>query len=1021
MLRKGPKARLLLYVFLSWNGVGVPDSHGQVPGFQWAQSAGSIAGNVGSAVAVDEDGNCFVTGAFAGTADFNGTNLTSFGRNDIYVAKYDGLGRLLWVRQAGGEDDDVGAGIATDKAGNCYVAGLFGNNAGHTANFGNTNVTSAGSADAFIAKYGSDGALKWVRAVGTAFYDYATGVSADSQGNCWMVGSFGDGAFAVKFDPLGALQWQQATGTNTFADAFAVTTDATGNGYVTGAFLFTVQFGSVMLTSSGDFDIFLAKYGPDGRLQWATQAGGNGGDFGTAVATDSAGNCYVVGDFSRFSSDGARFGSFSVTNAGDNADIFVAKYSPSGTVEWVQRAGVSDYDSATAAAVDAVGNCYITGHFATLASFGTMSLTASGQTVFLAQCSNAGSWQWALTPQDTTSTASSGNGIAVDQGANCFVTGSFSNAMNLGGFKLTATGASGLFTARLGTNLLPPLLVVQPTSQTIRFGETAIMRILVTGNQPLAYQWQFNGTNLIGATNADLSIPEAGLERAGCYQVIVTNLYGTATSSVAILAIKPFPPALPFRWVNQAWITTMYDHIDCADLAVDSAGNSFVAGALAAYTRSAFFGSGTVVSSSAFQDAFVAKYGRDGVVQLIRQVGSGIDFYSGSGVAVDGAGNFYLSGNLSYNNFVPPSPRDYFVAKYDSSGNRQWLKVSSQRSLNVGAGRIAADAAGNSFLLGADNGVGFVDRYDPAGNPTRILSIEVSNYGGAADITVDRAGHLLLAGVFAGTISLGATNLTSRGGYDAFIAKSDVSGNVLWVQQVGGMDTEWASSIAVDAAGNIFVSGFFQGMAAFGSVTLTSRGSTDLFVAKYETGGAPSWVRQINGGFYFPNNRVSADAIGNVYLTATFSDTVALDDVTMTSRGGTDVLIASYDSAGNLRWLQQAGGVSYDASCAIGVDGNGGTYVDGIFTPPATFGSKIATNGLGSSMFLAKLPSNPPFAPPLRISLSQSGIVISWNAASAVLEQAGAVKGPWTALNGATSPFIISPMTARTFYRLRQN
>jgi hypothetical protein len=280
---------------------------------------------------------------------------------------------------------------------------------------------------------------------------------------------------------------------------------------------------------------------------------------------------------------------------------------------------------------------------------------------------------------------------------------------------------------------------------------------------------------------------------------------------------------------------------------------------------------------------------------------------------------------------------------------------------------------------------------------------------------------LLLAGVFAGTISLGATNLTSRGVYDTFIAKCDISGNVLWVQQAGGTNSVRASSIAVDATGSVFVSGFFQGTVAFGSLTLTGRGSTDLFVAKYETDGTASWVRQINGGFYFPNNRVSADAIGNVYVTATFSDTVAFDDVTMTSRGGTDVFIASYNSGGNLRWLQQAGGISADDACGIGVDGNGGTYVDGTFVPPATFGSKIATNGFRSSLFLAKLPSNPPFAPPLRIGLSQSGIVISWNAASAVLEQAGAVKGPWTAVNGATSPFIISPVSARTFYRLRQN
>src|SRR6266567_4198636 len=104
-------------------------------------------------VALDNTGNCYVTGHFGSPqAMFDTITLTNRGARDIFVAKYDGSGNLLWVRQAGGADYDVATGIAVDGAGHCFVTGHIRG----TATFGTTSLTSAGLEDIFAAKYDSN-------------------------------------------------------------------------------------------------------------------------------------------------------------------------------------------------------------------------------------------------------------------------------------------------------------------------------------------------------------------------------------------------------------------------------------------------------------------------------------------------------------------------------------------------------------------------------------------------------------------------------------------------------------------------------------------------------------------------------------------------------------------------------------------------------------------------------------------------------------------------------------------------
>src|SRR5690606_34444259 len=116
------------------------------------------------------------------------------------------------------------------------------------------------------------------------------------------------------------------------------------------------------------------------------------------------------------------------------------------------------------------------------------------------------------------------------------------------------------------------------------------------------------------------------------------------------------------------------------------------------------------------------------------------------------------------------------------------------------------------------------------------------DYG--ARIAVDAAGNAYVTGRFDGAATFGGTVLTGYGAFDAFVVKYDPEGAVLWARHGGSDGSDQAEGIAVDAAGNAYVTGQFEGTATFGTFSLTSVGSTDVFVVKYSPAGDVLWARR---------------------------------------------------------------------------------------------------------------------------------------------------------------------------------
>jgi hypothetical protein len=367
----------------------------------WAKSAGGTDVDEMRSLAVDASGNTYVTGWFKSSSFVFGTStLTNAGDGDMFLAKYDALGNVVWVKSAGGQNTDIGSSVALDVLGNTYLVGFFSSS---TINFGTTTLTNAGDYDMFLVKYDATGNVVWAKSAGGSALDGALSFAVDAYGNAYVAGYYesptlifgsttltnaGSGdIFLVKYNASGNVVWAKSAGGTGLDEAMSIAVDASGNTYVAGYFSsYTLLFGSTTLTSLGSEDIFLAKYDVNGNVVWAKKAGGMSDDRTNSIAVDAYGNTYVAGYFSSTNLD---FGATTLINTGQ-ADIFLARYDAIGNVIWAKSVGGTSDDRAISSVVDAYGNIYLTGSFCSdTFAFGSITLTSAGACdIFLAKLNN---------------------------------------------------------------------------------------------------------------------------------------------------------------------------------------------------------------------------------------------------------------------------------------------------------------------------------------------------------------------------------------------------------------------------------------------------------------------------------------------------------------------------------------------------------------------------------------------------------------------------------------------------------
>ncbi|MEO8150374.1 MAG: T9SS type A sorting domain-containing protein [Bacteroidia bacterium] len=417
-------------------------------------------------------------------------------------------------------------------------------------------------------------------------------------------------------------------------------------------------------------------------------------------------------------------------------------------------------------------------------------------------------------------------------------------------------------------------------------------------------------------------------------------------------------------------------------ISTDINGNVLVTGAFK--SSSLTFGA-TILTNAGVGDFFIVKYDASGNVLWAKSAGGTSNDY-GIGLSTDASGNVLITGGFESSSITfgtttltNTGTGNFFIVKYDASGNVLWAKSAGGASNNGGAG-ISTDASGNVLVTGDFQSVSvtfgtttltnagsistndiFVVKYDASGNVLWAKSAGGNSTDYVRGISTDASGNVLITGSFqSDSISFGTTTLTnaSAGNNDIFVAKYDVSGNVLWAKSAGGSSSDEGWGIATDVSGNVAITGHFNSSSiTLGSTTLTNAGADDIFIIKYDASGNVAWAKSAGGTFYDDGFGISTDSSGNLIVTGNFQNpSITFGTTTLTNSGGADIFIVKYDASGNVLWAKSAGGTSYDGAFGSSSDANGNILVTGYFQSPSiTFGTTTLTNTGLYDIFIAKL------------------------------------------------------------------
>lgn len=404
-------------------------------------------------------------------------------------------------------------------------------------------------------------------------------------------------------------------------------------------------------------------------------------------------------------------------------------------------------------------------------------------------------------------------------------------------------------------------------------------------------------------------------------------------------------------------------------ITIDSARNIYVAG----YTNSLNFPTrnaqqDTSRAAPSSSEAFVTKLNADGGLSYSTYLGGGSSDQC-SAIAVDGAGNAYVTGLTLSTNFPTTKNAqqdilggwsDAFVTKLNADGGLSYSTYLGGAGQDEGAG-IAIDSAGNVYAAGSTVSINFpttknvqqersggyfdafVTKLNVDGRVSYSTYIGSSVYDRALGIAVDAVGNAYVCGSTNGTdfpTTINAQQATSTGGTKAFVMKLNVNGRLSYSTYLGGTTSDLASGIAIDSAENIYVTGYTRStnFPMKNAQQDTARGNTDGFVTKLNANGKLSYSTYLGGRELDQCNGIAVDGAGNTYVigytqSMDFPMRNALQD---TARGDNEVFVTKLSVNGRVSYSTYLGGKGEEQGNAIVVDALGNVWATG-FTKSTDF------------------------------------------------------------------------------------
>ncbi len=598
------------------------------PSLTYSTYLGGGNSDLATGIAVDSSGNAYVTG-YTRSIDFPATAgafQTAYGGGssygDVFVTKLNATGSaLVYSTYLGGSDEDLGNGIAVDSSGNAYVTGYTrSNNFPATAGSFNTSLrggtcgqspSTFPCGDAFVTKLNAAGnALVYSTYLGGSHDDWGFGIALDSSANAYVTGYTESADFPTTPGAFETTSSGGICGADPCPDAFvtklsangsalvystylgaggergySIAVDSSGDAFITGSTdspSFPTTAGAFQTAFGQNGDAFVVKLKPDGSgLLYSTYLGGGGGDVGTSIGIDSAGNAYVTGltDSLSFPTTSGAFQTACRGCVNALHDAFITKLNPAGSaLIYSTFLGGSNEDLPFGIALDSAGNTYLTGR--TLSTDFPMSnpiqSTCAGGCVnglndaFVTELNAAGS---ALVY--STYLGGSGNDggyvIALDSAGNAYVAGITTSRdfpTSVGAFRGSSGGAFDAFAIKIDPPNGPAVAL---SSSSLTFAsqdvETASPPQAITlqnvGNEPLAVNsilasGDFSETNTCGASVASVAAcninvtftPAGGGSTTGSI-----NISDNATGSPQVVSLSGTGVAHPAASLSTATLS----------------------------------------------------------------------------------------------------------------------------------------------------------------------------------------------------------------------------------------------------------------------------------------------------------------------------------------------------------------------------------------------------------------------------------------------------------------------------------
>jgi hypothetical protein len=515
----------------------------QAGSIQWAKRAVGAGDDEGMAVATDATGNIYVAGNFDSPTLVLGTiTLTNSSTNgDIFVAKYDPAGNVVWARSYGGNLLDNVASLKADNSGNTYVTGSF---QSLSVLFGSYGVINSGNRDGYVTKIDPGGNPLWARLIAGSQNENGLGVAVDGNGNVYVAGDFnssnltsytltnagGYDLFLGKYDASGNLLSSKLIGGSGNESCNFIECDGSGNVYIAGTFDSpNLNLGSVTLTNGSTRDNALIKLNGALSTQWGKRFNGNQSSNVNAIFMGQSNDFYLAGTFNLAS---LSFGSISLSNPNSAAEAYVARFDLSGNDLWAKNTNGPGDEEARGVAVDNSGSIYMAGSFTSSLTLGGASLVSAGSTdVFLAKlcivpgvptvaanstvCAKKSGTLTATFPSGSVgnwySSASSGSLLLANSST-------FTSAVSGTFYVQSANPATGCS----NSTLIPVSLTVLPGASVSVSGKT------LNASPGTTYKWIECGKDSVITTVTGQSYT---VTKSGNYAVIVTNAFGCTDTS----------------------------------------------------------------------------------------------------------------------------------------------------------------------------------------------------------------------------------------------------------------------------------------------------------------------------------------------------------------------------------------------------------------------------------------------------------------------------------------------------------